>query len=69
MIDLTIKKKKKKKKNFDLEAALGEGHDEGEPMDISTAPDKENQEPSANNEDFDGNSAWLVTSFLFSFFI
>lgn len=47
------KKKKKKKKNFDLEAALGEGHDEGGP-DASITTDKENQEPT-NNEKVDGN--------------
>lgn len=52
LIDLTIKKKKKKK-TFDLDAALGEGHDE--PMDTNTTPDKENLEPSAAMEDFDGS--------------
>ena len=53
-IDFSIKKKKKKK-NFDLDAALS--RDEGELMDnnISTALDKENQEPGANNEECDGN--------------
>ncbi len=54
LIDLTIKKKKKKKKTFDLDAALGEGHDDDELMDTCTTPDKENMEPFANTEDFDG---------------
>ncbi|KAK7571933.1 hypothetical protein V9T40_014405 [Parthenolecanium corni] len=58
LIDLTIKKKKKKK-TFDLDAALGEGHDE--PMDTNTTPDKENLEPSAAMEDFDDESLDLDT--------
>lgn len=55
MLDFSVKKKKKKK-NFDLDAALGKGPDDGELMDTSTALDKENQEPSANNEDFEDGS-------------
>ncbi|XP_065210262.1 eukaryotic translation initiation factor 2 subunit 2 [Planococcus citri] len=55
MIDFSVKKKKKKK-NFDLDAALGKGPDDGELMDTSTTLDKENQEPAANNEDFDDGS-------------
>lgn len=48
LMDLTIKKKKKKK-NFDLDAALGEGHDEQETMDTETAADKGNLD-----DDLDG---------------
>lgn len=47
-------KKKKKKKKFDLDAALGEGHEDGDQMDTATTTDKENQEPSTNKDDFDG---------------
>lgn len=54
IFDPTIKKKNKKKKVFDLEAAIGAAHEEGDPMDTSTTPDKENMEPSANSNDVDG---------------
>lgn len=57
LADLTIKKKKKKK-TFDLDAALGEGHDEF--METTAAPDKENLEPSAANEDFDGSFNFIL---------
>lgn len=53
IFDPTIKKKSKKKKVFDLEAAIGAAHEEGDPMDTSTTPDKENMEPSTNNNDLD----------------
>jgi len=57
LTDLTIKKKKKKK-TFDLDAALGEGYDES--VEFAAAPDKENLEPSAGNDDFDGSFKFVI---------
>lgn len=65
MLDFSVKKKKKKK-NFDLDAALGKGPDDGELMDTSTSLDKENQEPSANNEDFEGIDEVASYQYFFS---
>lgn len=54
LFDPTIKKKSKKKKAFDLEAAINAAHEDGDPVHTSTTPDKENLEPSANNNEIDG---------------
>ncbi|XP_065216343.1 eukaryotic translation initiation factor 2 subunit 2-like [Planococcus citri] len=58
MIDFFMKKKKKKNSNLDA-VLVKPPDDDGELMHTSTTLDKENQEPTTNNENFDDGSLHL----------